>query len=1201
MFPGFAGLYKTKMAHLLHVCVVAVASVLPMYTLVPDLVNHCKVVVKTDCYASDYVYHCQERCFDSLTNALGYVQLCDCRAVEVDLKSSVVLQSGHNNTVDNLRINSFTLRGYKNSTVQCHGKEAGITFSGVEMNVTVTDIMFLNCSVYGTLQFMNHHPLIQILNVELNRSSLVFINVSGQVIMNNSNITNVHSLSTSSSPVTGLYINSSLLEGNPHLWFNLNSCHFTNNNAGLNKTGGLPTLGAGMRISLKEARNLNQIEITNCFFADNTALVGGALSVQANIQTSTTITIHNSTFHHNNAQMGSAIDLYCSLSAVSPHQKDMCLKVLIKNTNFTYNTPLTGIVQASSSTVSTKNADLTMAGRVVFCNNTGSAITAYESDLFVLEEGDISFIGNKAQQGAGLNLIKSYFTIDMNTTLLFYCNRAIISGGAIYSDQMQDLIVPYSHHCFIRYVDSHVNPNNWTTTLVFENNSALYGSSIFTVSVMPCLWKESVNSSMAEDINNVFCGWKNWQFMGNCTLEVGTPAKSFQLDEYVLDSVISGLPIPYHKLELAVFDELGHNVTSHTTFAMLALMETSSLIVAPNYNGSIVAFGEGPTTEEWYIQTVGERTITARVNITMQPCPPGFVYERSINDCVCTERLHSIIHCRPNREAFVEIAYCMSYLKENVSSSRELVYGRCIFATEQVTKNVSPFILLPRKVKQFCKLFNRTGLLCGNCINSLSVDVFSDTFKCIDCSSSPLDWLIYIIVESVPVFILFSFVTMLHVSLTSGPVNGYIFFSQVITVTLEVIVTKTSLEKTHIKHPILMTNLLMIPANIWSLDFFRVYKLFTERPICLGSGLRVMHVLALRYISAFYPLIFLIITYIMIELHARNCCCLVRLWKPLCIFISRFRQTWSIRTSVVDGFAAFILLSYVKIIRVSLLLTTSNTVYDKNDVAVRQVLHFDPTITYGSSEHSPFMAVGTLLLVTYGLFFPLLLIFYQFSFLQRCLHIMRLNRNGLRIFMDAFQGCYKDGKDNGPDRRYFAGLYFVFRLVVFSTYNAIWDNKDLYITLQSFMILFALLTAILRPYKKELYNCIDTFFFSLLGIVFGLHVYVLDMITDLSLPSKVIYTTYALEFIPFLYLLCYISVWCGKRVFKQNNCPTLSVYNMSTSWQYNDSTEDISLLASAREDIGYGAHLHRSRAQKRVTHSTPLRDSASNGSYSITN
>ena len=1164
---------------------------------------------------------CLSVCCKTLSDAIGYVQQHHISSnVSVRVCSpSTVLETGPNNTVNNPRIETLVLESAERSVVQCSSREASIVFDGPSMSVTVQNIIFTGCSLNGTLHFENHHPIVRLQNLWFKMSGLSFVNVTGRVSIDNMNISDLNAPPTSSVATSGLYIFSRLLFKDEELSFNLTNCHFTNNTAN-NDNGTItmqgPTRGGGMLISLKRTRNNNSFFISNCKFTNNAAHLGGGLSVTVSSESEMKFEIRDSVFRGNVAQIGSAVDLYCSMG---PVDKQSCLCVTVRDSEFNCNSPSGEVLQDNSATVSIKNVDLELNGRVTFHHNTGSAISSDNSDIYLNRDTAVSFTHNLAQQGAGLNLVSSFVHVYRNASVLFSNNRAIIAGGAIYSNQRQDIYVPYSHVCFIEYDDTDCgsadqnslcsNPNNWNASFSFKDNHALDGRSIFTASVLPCMWKTSNESDIQEDLVATFCKWKSWHVRPNCTQgQVATPPHRFQMKRYELNQTVSGLPTTYSSLNLSVFDELGNNLTNRTIFTMLPSVRNNSLIIAPNYNGHIVVFGEGPRTEDWYIQTVGARTVTAAMTVHMIACPPGFRYDSKLNDCVCRKSLHAIVNCLPNKRALIQVANCISYLNDH---NKEIVYGRCIFTSEK-TANSSPFLNLPESdetVGQFCARLHRKGLLCGNCISGYSVDAFSDSFQCHKCSGSIFHWLIFIAVESIPIFLLFTTVVVLHISLTSGPVNGYIFCCQVITVTIEVIFTKTSLENTAVEHPYVMTNILLFPSNIWSLDFYRVYKIFDpKKPMCLGSNLTIMHLLALRYLTAFYPLLFLVVTCVLIELHARNCRCLVRLWNPVGYLVSRFRRRCDIRTSLVDAFATFILLSYVKIIRVSLLLTTYNTVHDMNSTVIMKVLHYDPTISYGSGEHIPFMAVGIFLLVTFGLFFPLLLILYQVRLLQKCLHLLKMNRNGLRIFMDAFQGCYKDGKDNGPDRRFFAGLYFVFRLLVFGTFNLFWTNKELYITLQSLMILFALVTAILRPYKRELYNIMDTIFFCVLGVAFGLHVYVFDKAeTALKIPEGAVYAAYVLELIPFLYVICYMGLWVGRRVINHKQCKYGSLYtpiDNSISWRFNDTSEESNgLLAHSasvhNDDASIKCVLLSSSTSERRrsnTQSTSLVDTTSYGS-----
>ena len=85
------------------------------------------------------------------------------------------------------------------------------------------------------------------------------------------------------------------------------------------------------------------------------------------------------------------------------------------------------------------------------------------------------------------------------------------------------------------------------------------------------------------------------------------------------------------------------------------------------------------------------------------------------------------------------------------------------------------------------------------------------------------------------------------------------------------------------------------------------------------------------YSIAFYPLALIIIAYILIELHAHNFRVIVWIWRPFHRCFACFRQQWNIRTSIIDAFATFLILSNIMLLSVSFDLLTPTLVYDVNE------------------------------------------------------------------------------------------------------------------------------------------------------------------------------------------------------------------------------------------------------------------------------
>ena len=85
-------------------------------------------------------------------------------------------------------------------------------------------------------------------------------------------------------------------------------------------------------------------------------------------------------------------------------------------------------------------------------------------------------------------------------------------------------------------------------------------------------------------------------------------------------------------------------------------------------------------------------------------------------------------------------------------------------------------------------------------------------------------------------------------------------------------------------------------------------------PFCVSKDLRLYHRAILRYINAFYPmLLIIIITWICIELHDRNFRMIVFLWRPFHRCFVQLRRGWNTKNDLIEVFASFLLLSFVKI------------------------------------------------------------------------------------------------------------------------------------------------------------------------------------------------------------------------------------------------------------------------------------------------
>ena len=157
-----------------------------------------------------------------------------------------------------------------------------------------------------------------------------------------------------------------------------------------------------------------------------------------------------------------------------------------------------------------------------------------------------------------------------------------------------------------------------------------------------------------------------------------------------------------------------------------------------------------------------------------------------------------------------------------------------------------------------------------------------------------------------------------------------------------------------------------------------------------------------------------------------------------------------------------------------------------------------------------------------------MLIFYQAAFFQKCLTRCKINSQALRTFVETFQGCYKDGTNGTRDCRYFAGFYFILRIIAV----VLSSTTSPHIAIAGSVLYWctALLFALVQPYKVHLYNVVDAVIFALLGTIYILITFIFITVlytghsyTALLILTDVLYT------LPLLYFVLFTVCWLLNR------------------------------------------------------------------------
>ena len=141
---------------------------------------------------------------------------------------------------------------------------------------------------------------------------------------------------------------------------------------------------------------------------------------------------------------------------------------------------------------------------------------------------------------------------------------------------------------------------------------------------------------------------------------------------------------------------------------------------------------------------------------------------------------------------------------------------------------------------------------------------------------------------------------------------------------------------------------------------------------------------------------------------------------------------------------------------------------DARDVRYTWKLYNLASIPYLHGQHVFYSFLAMLVFILFVLFPTLLLLLYPFKLCQRICHRLPSRfKIALHIFVDSFQGCYKDGTDPGTrDFRWFSSAPFVLRLSCFAIYSVL-QNAMFFSICAYFFVILALLTIVLNPFKLK--------------------------------------------------------------------------------------------------------------------------------------
>ena len=513
-------------------------------------------------------------------------------------------------------------------------------------------------------------------------------------------------------------------------------------------------------------------------------------------------------------------------------------------------------------------------------------------------------------------------------------------------------------------------------------------------------------------------------------------------------------------------------------------------------------------------------------------CPTWFTCN-SQNHCECGNGHHGVIVCNNKNEiSSVLICHCVTFDEKSNSSFVGSCFYNCEFRKKDKENN-DIYNHLPKQPRMLlndsaCTPFHRTGLLCGDCEEGYSPLVLSYNLSCVECPDRHKNWWKFALIGFVPLTFFYMFVVFFSINVTSSHLHGVVWFSQTATMPAFVRIGLLAVNTYESNQKLQFARALLVLYSFWNVDFFRSVL----PDICLNVS--TIQALALDYLVALYPFVLIPLSYFIIELYDRKCTIIVLAWKPFKKILTFFRMSWEIRTSVIDSFATFFFLSYIKILSVSADLLIPTTIHQLGSNKSVLGLYYSPTVVYFGDHHRPYAFLAITILSLFVALPTAIFVFYPCNFFQKLLSLIPINWHFLHAFVDSFQGCYKDGTEPGTlDCRWFSTVMLLNRLFLFIIFG-LTLSVMYYIYAIIVLATFQIMIINIQPFKKGItvhfYSTDLIFFFLLSHSYIGILGLLLSSINNdsfyhavlgcLAIPSLVT---------PIIYILFLIGSWLISR------------------------------------------------------------------------
>ena len=871
--------------------------------------------------------------------------------------------------------------------------------------------------------------------------------------------------------------------------------------------------------------NKNSVSFSNVIIDSNHAILGGGTTIYFadDVKKDNYLKFDNCTWSNNKANYSSAVSV--SQNYFKFGRKESAMLPVFKDCTFKNNelfevysnyeilrVKLFKVASLATFTVSSSLA-VEFQGNTQFTNNKGTALEIYYAKAEFSKKSKACFVNNTATNGAavyisGISTLKanensqihfinnsatgiggavavqgvSYFDVYSNTKIVFKNNSAEF-GGAIHYQFYEKEFLSFKY-CFLysRYHNS---------SFVFTDNKAFsnFGSSIYASTLYPCQ-KQCHYKCYKIESKNIYkmlnCCLGNVHMDHEDNVTIVTSSDRYYNTNW--SNEVFAIPGELIKLEIAVHDELYVNVSNVTLYSVAIEspkndpnFQIVSRFKHITFSGRIRVYGSPNTTGVIAVTTDDLKNLVIKYTIHLIDCPPGYISNNGTEErkCICIESEYNYLYCEKHGiTSSIRIGHWVGYVGQhnNIIATSICPLGFCKqhkITSKYAIKN-SQLRVIPSnttELSSFICLSGRTGTLCGECCHGYSVAYHSAFYECQkDSINCRYGIGLYILAELLPMTCLFLVVLLCNINFTSGAINGFILFAQIIDIMY--------IDGNNLDSQNYLLNIHVFVYGFLNLNFETTSSSLS---FCLWKGATTLNILAMKYVTIIYSVVLVL--------------CLVKFLNHCtCHKICRFCRKQSFGNSIIYGLSAFLVMCYSQCTRVTLTILHPAILWTRGPKEFKRVAFVNGKMNFFGREHNVYAIPAIFFFLTLVAMPPLILLFN--SIMTAILQFFcktgwqvstywtnRLLMIKFKPLIDSFQGCYRD------EYRCFASFYFLYKVIFLSLYFFL-PNKILFYTATLFLLIAILtLHSIIRPYKETWHNVIDILILMNTAIVNGLSFY----------------------------------------------------------------------------------------------------------------